>query len=193
MPMKPEDRKTAPRKSHGFRRAGVTARRAVEQIAGKQGFAEADVLLNWAEIAGEALAAVCEPVRVIYGKDRALGATLLVRTNSARAPEVEMKAPLLIERVNQHYGYRAIRRLKITQSTGRAGRQGFAEDQSEFSGPTGRPARPTVIQPTVEDEAAGAEMASGIQSAGLRAALGRMGAHVLARSRVKHDDTPKEG
>lgn len=187
MPTPPDDRKATSRRSHGFRRAGVTARQAVEQIAGKQGFAEADVLLHWREIAGEALAAVCEPVRVVYGKQRTLGATLVVQTTSARAPEVEMKAPLIVERVNQHYGYRAIRKLRITQSTGLGRAPGFAEGQAAFRGPEANPS------PTREEEAEGARLAADIKSPGLRAALERMGANVLARERKERKNTSKEG
>lgn len=166
------------RKGRGFRRAGATARLAVDRIAGRYGFAEADVLINWPAIAGEALAGVCQPVKVIYGKERTLGATLIVQTNSARAPEVEMKGPQIVERVNQYYGYRAIRRLKVTQSTGLGRGPGFAEGQAAFAG---KPA----TRPTEADQAEGARLAADIQSPGLRAALSRMGAHILARERSR--------
>ena len=174
---RPTDQSKTPqkRKSRGFQRAGATARKAVERIAGQHGFAEADVLLNWPAIAGEALAAVCQPVKVSYSRERTLGATLIVKTNSARAPEVEMKGPLIVERVNQHYGYRAVRRLKVTQSTGLG--SGFAEAQARFTGPD--------FTPSAVEEAKGAEMAAGIQSPGLRAAVSRMGANVLARERSR--------
>ncbi len=167
------------RKQRGFQRAGATARGAIDRIAGKHGFAETDVLLNWPAIAGEALAAVCQPVKVSYGRERTLGATLIVQTNSARAPEVEMKGPQIVERVNQHYGYRAIRRLKVTQSTGLGVGlgAGFAENQAAFAGPD--------RSPTSAEQASGAEMAAGIQSPGLRDAISRMGANLLARDRTR--------
>jgi len=182
-----EDRKaTGPsrRRGGGFKHASATARKAVDKIAGKHGFAEADVLLNWPTIAGAALARVCQPVRVQYGRGNVLGAVLIVQTNSARAPEVEHKGPLIVEKVNQYYGYRAIHRLKVTQSTGLGGRSrtvpGFSEDATPFAGrPASRPP-----EPTEKDTATAAAMAADIHSPGLRAALTRMGAHVLAQERL---------
>ena len=170
---KPEQR----RRGRGFQRAGATARKAIDRIAGKYGFAEADVLLNWTAIAGEALANVCQPVKVRYSKERSLGATLIVQTNSARAPEVEMKGPVIVERVNQYYGYRAIRRLKVTQSTGLASTPGFAEERAGFSGPDSAP--------TAAETERATDMARGIKSDGLREQIARMGANVLAQDRVK--------
>ena len=178
MAKSPDNRKPeTARRRKGFQHAAATARGAVDRIAGKQGFAEADVLLNWPAIAGAELAATCQPVKVTYGPQRTLGATLIVQANSARAPEIEMKGPMIVERVNQYYGYRAISRLRVTQSTGLGATPGFAEAQAAFTGPD--------ATPTPAEEARAAEMAADIQSPGLRAALGRMGANVLARDRTR--------
>jgi len=82
----PKFRPTAsrPRKPNGFVQAAATARSSVDAIAAQQGFAEADVLLNWAEIVGETLAGTCQPVKVSYGVQRGLGAVLVVQASSAR-------------------------------------------------------------------------------------------------------------
>lgn len=182
------DRKTpeppaARRGGKGFRHASETARKSVDQIVGRKGFAEAEVLLRWTEIAGEALAATCRPVKVHYGANRNLGATLIVQADSGRAPEVSHLGPKIVERVNRFYGYRAINRLKVTQSTGYGANQsrpGFAEGQTPFSGPD--PTTPPRIRRDASD------LASGIENPELRAALEQMGSHVLARSK-----TPKSG
>ena len=132
MAKSPDNRKPETARSRkGFQHAAATARGAVDRIAGKQGFAEANVLLNWPAIAGAELAATCQPVKVTYGPQRTLGATLIVQASSARAPEIEMKGPMIVERVNQYYGYRAISRLKVTQSTGLGPSPGFSEAQAE--------------------------------------------------------------
>ena len=182
MAKSPDNRKPeTARRRKGFQHAAATARGAVDRIAGKQGFAEANVLLNWPAIAGAELAATCQPVKVTYGPQRTLGATLIVQASSARAPEIEMKGPMIVERVNQYYGYRAISRLKVTQSTGLGPSPGFSEAQSVFTGPD--------ATPTPAEEARAAEMVADIQSPGLRAALGRMGANVLARDRIRTGKT----
>ena len=177
-----DDRKrTGARTRKGFQHAAATARKAVNQIAGKKGFAEADVLLNWSEIAGTALASACWPVKVVYGSERVLGATLVVQTTSARAPEIEMQGPTIVERVNQHYGYAAIRRLRITHTGDRPPAAGFAEENTPFLGPGSTQS----AEPTEFDRAAASRLTDGVISPGLRDALTTMGANVMARDRVR--------
>lgn len=166
-------RKPAERRGgKGFRHASEMARGSVDRIVGRKGFAESEVLLRWAEIVGDALATVCRPVKVHYGSNRSLGATLIVQTDSGRAPEVSHQSRSILERVNRFYGYRAINRLKVTQSTGMA--YGFAEQQKQFAGP--EPSVPTRAKRKAAD------LANDIENPELRAALTLMGSHVLSRS-----------
>jgi hypothetical protein len=175
----------------GFRIAGAAARPALVPLAARHGFAESEVLIRWREIAGEALAALCHPVKVAYGRGAALGATLMVRAEGPAALEVEHRAPQIIERINAHYGYRAISRITITQGTGLAGEaRGLAEGQAAFQGPgdAARPAenpwRGEARPPAPATDAArarAAAMAEGIGDPRLREALTRLGAFVLSR------------
>jgi hypothetical protein len=167
------DGRTA-RRGGGFRRAADRARPVLEQVAGKHGFAQADVLVRWAEIVGEALAPTCRPVKVRYGAKRDLGATLVVQADGPRAPEVEHLGPRIIERVNQFYGYRAVSRLRIVQTAA----AGFAEPAAAFAGPD--------LSPSPAETERAAELAAGVADDGLRAALTRLGANVLARGRRPH-------
>lgn len=172
MAQQKKDGKPRPR-GGGFRRAADQTRPVLDKVAGRHGFAEPDVLLRWGEIVGEALAPTCRPVRVSYGQ-RGLGATLVLRTDGARAPEVEHLAPRIIERVNQFYGYRAVARIRITQS-GQA--PGFAEARAAFAAPPS--------DPSGADADRAAALTEGIEDNELRAALTRLGANVLARSRAR--------
>lgn len=160
----------------GFRQASDRARPALDKIAGRHGFAELDVLIRWPEIVGEALAPICRPVRVRYGSARKFGATLVVETNSARAPEVDHLSPRIIERVNQFYGYRAVSRLQITQS----GMAGLAEAKAGFEGPD--------LAPDPDDRKRAEALTAGVDDEDLRAALNRLGANVLARGRQRSPD-----
>lgn len=171
----------AARRGKGFHSPAVTARKRLRDAAAGHGFAEPEVLLRWAEVVGERLARVCTPVKVSYSRSQDLGATLLVRAAGARAIEVEHLGPRILERVNQFYGYRAVHRLKITQTTGHAGATGFAEPPPPaLTGPDAAPRTPT---PGAEARAA--DLTRGIENPELRAALTRMAAHILSR-----DDTP---
>lgn len=195
-------RELAPRRQ-GFRAAGAAARARVVPLAGRQGFAEAAVLLHWPEIVGAAWAGLCHPVKVTYGRGAELGATLMVRADGPAALELEHRAPQIVERINAHYGYRAIARIRITQGTGLAGeaQPGFAEAGPPFATPFDapfeagsagpQPARaarnplrgearpPAPVRPEARAEAE--RLAASVRNPDLRDALSRMGAFVLSR------------
>ena len=163
------------RRGRGFASASVTARKRLAETASGHGFAEPEVLLRWAEVVGERLSGLCAPVKVTYPRGQGLGATLVVRAPGARAPEVEHLGPQIAERVNQFYGYRAVARIKVVQTSAPA--PGFAESPPPFAGLSD--AAPTTPEPGAEARAAA--LTSDIRSEALRAALTRMGAHVLSR------------
>ena len=179
---KPDAPAAKQRGRKGFRHASATVRKSVDQIVGRKGFAESEVLLRWPEIIGEALAQTCTPVKVHYGANRQMGATLILQTNSGRAPEVTHLTPMILERVNRFYGYRAINRVKVTQSTGYGTTaravSGFAEEQTPFAAPESA----TVAR----SREMASELAEDIQDEGLRTALTLMGSHILARSGKKN-------
>ncbi len=140
--------------------------------------------MRWPEVVGERLSSLCVPVKVSYSRANRLGATLVVRTEGARATEVEHLGPRIIERVNQFYGYRAIDRLKVTQTTAPGG---FAEEPARFAGPS--PDAPFTPDPAAQARAA--EMTREIQNEALRTALTRMGAHVIANAQ-RRGETPEK-
>lgn len=151
---------------------GLKGRHA--NTAAKRGFAEPEVLMRWPEIVGGAVSSACRPVKVSYGASHSLGATLIVEVDGARAPEVEAMSPRILERINQYYGYRAVSRMRITQT----GAPGFAEAQAGFAGKAEDDRYPTHAGARGE----AARLAATIKSPRLRATLGRLGALVLSRT-----------
>ncbi|MEM6934159.1 MAG: DUF721 domain-containing protein, partial [Pseudomonadota bacterium] len=135
---------------------------------------------RWASAVGPALCKICVPIKVTYGES--IGATLLVQTNGARAPEVGHRAPQILEAINRFYGYRAISRLRITQTKGRHRQSiGFAEDSVGFE------LEPLVTpEPSPEDTRRAEALADGIADTDLRRALTKMGAWVLSRPENVH-------
>ncbi len=136
-----------------------------------QGFAAADVLVAWPDIVGERLAAFSQPVRLDRRRSRDPDAprepgALVVRVESAFALDLQHLAPLVIERVNAHYGWRCVGRLVLKQGPVRR-----PEKRPPAPPPLPEPARrrlSAAVAPVGSDE--------------LRAALDRLGAAVLARS-----------
>lgn len=174
------------RRAKGFARCADLAAPTLKQAGAKRGFAELRLLTEWRVIVGEALAGVCRPIKVSYkGRTTGLGATLHVAAEGARAPELTMQEPQIIERVNQFYGYRAVSRLVIDQSRapmlGPAGRAaGFAEPGADFV--AGAPNAQAI------DEVARAHALDGVTDERLRLALGRLGANIKARTRQMNKD-----
>ena len=151
-------------------RAAELTPAALKTAGAKRGFAEFRLLTEWRAVVGEALAAICRPVKVAYGGRGGigLGATLVVAAEGARAPEVEMQSAMIMDRVNAFYGYRAVSRLAIDQSRAplvEEARRGLAEDAAPFERAPG-----------------GVTPAKGVADEGLALALGRLEANIKAKA-----------
>ncbi|KAA2236213.1 DUF721 domain-containing protein [Salinarimonas soli] len=138
-----------------------------------QGFAASDVIASWPEIVGERLAAFTQPLKVewprkargVEGEARA-PASLVVRVEGAFALEMQHLAPLVIERINAHYGWRCIGRVVLKQ------------------GPVRR-AAPKRAKPKPLDDATLQEIraaTAGVGDDALRASLDRLGRAVAGTS-----------
>jgi hypothetical protein len=94
----------------------------------KYGFAAAALLTDWAVIVGADIAQYTAPERLKWprgvdsggevedGAQGRPGATLIVRVEPARALDAQYKAQQIIERINGHFGYRAVGELRILQA-----------------------------------------------------------------------------
>ena len=133
-PAKPRIKK--PFKRKGFLQAGSLLEVGLRQSMAKRGFGESRVLTHWAEIVGADIARIAEPLKLNYPKD-GFGADLVVLCVGANAPLVQMQIPEIIERVNSCYGYRAITRVKVTQTRGKHGGVSVAHAAMSQSAPRG--------------------------------------------------------
>ncbi|MGV6876372.1 DUF721 domain-containing protein, partial [Pseudochelatococcus sp. B33] len=92
--------------------------RCIEPALAAQGFAASGVIMAWPEIVGERLARHTEPMRIVWPKrnaGQAQASTLVVRVTSAFALELQHMAPVVIERVNTHFGWRCVGQLALRQ------------------------------------------------------------------------------
>ena len=133
-----------------------------------QGFASTDILAAWPEIVGERLARYCRPSKLEWPRRRrkdgaSESGTLVVRVEGVFALELQHLAPVVIQRINAHYGWACVSRIVLQQD--RVGR-------------AGRPAVPTRIDPARAVEVQRA--VAGIADDGLRAALDRLGTAAVA-------------
>lgn len=175
---KPPRAKSA-RRMRGFEPAAGLLRDPIRKAGETRGFAVTRLLTHWPEVAGPDLAPLCRPVKVSYAQ-QGLGATLTLLASGAAAPLVQMQADRLRERVNAIYGYAAIARVRVTQTSaqGFLAGQGLAEAQTPFEGPNISPPSPQALaraRNVVEG------MTEGVADSGLKAALDRLATQVLLR------------
>lgn len=103
------------RQAQGPRGLGAALAKLTRPAYKRRGFAHADVLARWATIVGESLAATSCPEKLSFPTGAGAGATLQIRVASGFALELQHLAPVVIERINTFYGYRAVARLKLVQ------------------------------------------------------------------------------
>ena len=159
--------------TYGFSRAASLVQTRIRSASEQRGFAVTRLLTHWAEVVGEATARIATPVNVSYGRD-GMGATLTLLTTGAQAPMLEMQKDQIRDKVNACYGYRAIVRVRVTQTAP----TGFADGRVAFA-----PAPKRVTQPSADVICKAAALSETIASEDLRAALARLGAHVLAKQK----------
>ncbi len=91
-------------------------RRLTRPLFGKRGFADGHVVADWAEIVGPLLARSCLPLKITYPQGARTDGTLHLKVASGGlATEIQHVEPILIERINGHFGYRAVARLRLVQ------------------------------------------------------------------------------
>jgi hypothetical protein len=91
---------------------------------GKRGFAEADIVGQWARIVGPELARLALPVKLRMPRAKAepmagaiaanvAGGTLTLRTSAAASTEVQHLKPRILERIATYFGYPAVTEIRI--------------------------------------------------------------------------------
>jgi hypothetical protein len=112
---------------------GVT-RKALERF----GFPAAELLTSWSTIVGPELAAYTGPDKLLWptkatsgaeNEAARSGARLVLRVEGPRVLELQHRKEQVIERINRHFGFRAVAELKLVQAPIR---------------PSGRPGRPAL-------------------------------------------------
>jgi len=170
-PMKPSGNEAKPRAlapvdaraGGGLRPLAGTLDRLIARSGHKRGFAEARVLTDWRLVVGDVLAERTAPDRLARSRDDS-GGTLHLRVANGWATDVQHLAPVIIERVNAFFGYRAVSRLTL--------RQGEVRPHRERPVPIRRALAP-------DEERALAEAVRCVDDPELAEALARLGRAVL--------------
>ncbi|MGH6989466.1 MAG: DUF721 domain-containing protein [Stellaceae bacterium] len=128
---------------------------------GRHGLGEAQLLQHWPAIVGDRIAAGSTPRRLSFARAARRDGTLRLAVAPALALEIQHDEPVLLERINGFFGYRAVARLTLEQTW------------------TRRQEPPARRRPLAAAERQALDAAVGqIGDDGLRAALVRLGAAI---------------
>jgi hypothetical protein len=154
-----------------IRSISASVERLTRPIFQRRGFGGASIVEHWPDIVGSQLGGACLPERISYPGQSRRGGTLLLRVGSSSlALEIQHLEPQIIERINSHFGYGAIARLRIQH------------------GPVTRPAPvPGEAQPAIAKADAKAldERLDNLDAGDLTDALRALGQGVMARNAAK--------
>jgi hypothetical protein len=171
MPMteKPTEAKEERRGSAGPRAVADAVARLTRKPLGKRGFTEAALVADWVAIVGTMLGRNTLPLRISFPPKERSGGTLHIRVASGSiATQLQHQEPLVLQRINGHFGYGAVARLAITQ--------GPLPRRKVNKAPP-----PPVL--SVEAEADLQDKLAVVEDPDLRAALARLGRHLAADGR----------
>jgi hypothetical protein len=142
--------------------------KAAAHALDQRGFASAAILSRWHEIVGEELAAYAMPIEIKFSRQRNDHATLVLQvSNGAAATLLQMKAPLLLERVNTFLGRAVVARLQA--------------QQGPLPKTTKAKPQPAVVLSQNDEEAVNAAV-SGVHAPDVRDALRALGLALARRS-----------
>jgi hypothetical protein len=104
-----EDRRTG-----GMVAVAVPSEKVTRPVFGKHGFAGGALVVDWPAIVGSAVAAHTMPVRIKFpAKERGEGTLVIKVASSAFATELQHLEPLILERINGYFGWKAVSRLRL--------------------------------------------------------------------------------
>jgi hypothetical protein len=148
----------------GLRSIGAALPQVTKTALVRRGFAAARLIADWEHIVGPVLASASIPERLLRDKQGA-EPTLLIKVAPGAALELQHLEPLVVERINSHFGFRAVARLKLKQAP--VARQIVSHK------------RPAPLDPAVEQ--ALAERVTGVADPTLQSALLALGRAVKRR------------
>ena len=157
---------------------GALLPRATAVALGNRGFAGSSVINRWAAIVGEDLARVATPLEVKFPYQKNNDATLVLQVSSgAAATLLQMKAPIIIERVNGFLGHATVSRIQVQQGPLPQKR-------------TREAAAAVVLSP--EDEQKVLHATEHISSPDIKAALTQLGFAIARRNQTAAKDVPQK-
>ncbi|MHB1219367.1 MAG: DUF721 domain-containing protein [Alphaproteobacteria bacterium] len=164
MPKKPEP--AAPRRpirrASGPRALGTLLPAVAKTAFKRGGQALAALATDWDTIVGSEMGRQTLPVKLVFAPGERAGGTLHIAASGSLALELQHLEPQVLERINGHFGYRAVERIRLVQ------------DVARVEARIRRASAPNANAP--------APPVDGVEDPDLRAALTRLGQALARRS-----------
>jgi hypothetical protein len=177
--MPPSNASSSTRRSHGLRALGGSLTAVTKRAFARRGLTGADIARQWPAIVGRELAAQCRPRQLRFPKrGEAVDGRLTLRVAPGWALEVQHLEPLMLERINGYFGYRAVTRLVLQQ-----GPLPPLENRGRAAAPARReetPPAPASGPASGMDDALAAKLST-VEDPELRAALEGLGRSLRAK------------
>jgi hypothetical protein len=104
------------RRHSGLRALGGSLGTVTKRAFARRGLTGADIARQWPAIVGAELAAHCRPRQLRFPKPgEAVDGRLTLRVESGWSLQVQHLEPMILERINGFFGYRAVARLVLQQ------------------------------------------------------------------------------
>lgn len=163
------DRSRDDRRKPGLRPLAAALPKIAAKAIGKRGFAEASLITDWGTIVGKDLALVSQPDKLSFPPGKRAGATLHIRVQGGVATELQHLEPMVIERINGHFGYGAVARLRLVHAPldRRPARRGMPKMRTAKPSPELRAKLDTMLAEVADED--------------IRNALERLGTAILIR------------
>ena len=156
------------------RPVAASLQKLTAKAIGRHGFSEGSLITDWSAIVGHDLAAVCQPEKLAFSRGERTGGVLHIRVQGGVATELQHQEPLIVERINSHFGYGAVARLRLVHAP-----------MSRSQGRRRKPAMPVALDP--ELTAGLREVVGRVADDESRAVLERIGTAILQREAGRKD------
>ncbi len=157
------------KRGRGPRPLAATVADITKPVFGSRGFADGAIVKDWPIIVGAHLGTHSAPEKITYPSADHLGGTLRLRVDSGGlATELQHLGPVVVDRINGYFGYKAIAHLALVN--------GPVPTRDNAGG---SPVRPL----DADEEVRLAEILDSVEDTDLRAGLEALGRSVMGRKK----------
>ena len=165
--------------ANGLNSFAVSALPLLKGMLGKKGFAAADILVFWEQIAGPEIAAYTLPRQLSFRQGKNDGGVLEVLVpGGAFALEFQHRREFVTEKINSYFGHKVVKEIKLVQDIGLLQRLQKQINQPQH--------KKTLV--SSEEQGYIENASAGIENANLKANLQRLGRSIFSENRKSGED-----